>query len=151
MFLGFMKRGVGLMGLFFGIMGLASCFHCDFLLFFVPIIWFYSFFDAMNKNALSNEELNELPDHFLWVEDSDFQLLSKQRSRKIIAVAMIFIGCYSLLQMVWELLRDIFGSIPDWLYQGIFYDLPRIVFSLIIIIVGIYLIGIHKPDQIEEE
>lgn len=151
MFLGFMKRGISLMALFFGTIGLASYFRIDFLLFVVPIIWFYSFFDVMNKNALSQEELNSLPDHFLWMEEDDFQLLSRERTRKIIAIGMILVGCYSLLQMAWNILRDIFGALPDWLYEGIFYDLPRILFSLVIIIVGIYLIGVHKPDRIEGE
>ncbi len=147
MFLGFMKRGISLMAIFFGAIGLAGFLQLDILLFVVPIIWFYSFFDAMNKNALTKEELNELPDHFLGIEDGDLQLFSKRKSRMVIAVALIVIGVYSLVQMIWNLLGDVFGELPYWLYEGIFYDTPRVLFSLVIIIVGFYLIGVRKPNQ----
>ncbi len=146
MFLGFMRRGVSLMALFFGIIGLGSFFQLDLILFAVPIIWFYSFFDAMNKNALSEEELNMMPDHFLWIEDDSLQLFSRQKSRMVIAVGLILIGVYSLLKMAYEYLEEMFDEIPDWLYDAIFYDFPRVVFSLIIIAIGIYLINSHKPE-----
>lgn len=151
MFLGFMKRGISLMAAFFGTIALAGSLRLDILLFAVPIIWFYAFFDTMNKNSLTVEELNELPDCFLWIEDEDLHLFSRQKSRTVIAVALIVIGVYSLLQMIWNLLGDVFGRLPYWVYEGIFYDIPRILFSLIIIIVGIYLIGARKPDRIEDE
>ena len=139
------------MAAFFGTIALAGHLRLDILLFAVPIIWFYSFFDTMNKNALTKEELNELPDHFLWIDDQDLQLFSRRKSRMVIAVALIVIGVYSLLQMIWDLLGGVFGKLPYWLYEGIFYDTPRILLSLVIIIVGIYLIGVRKPNQTEDE
>lgn len=152
MFLGFMKRGVSLMTIFFGVIALAGMFQMDLLLFAVPVIWFYSFFDTMNKNALTIEELNELPDRFLWIEEEDFRLFSKGKSRTVVAVALIVIGVYSLLQMLWEILEEAMGSVvPSWLYEGIFYDGPRILFSVAIIAGGIYLMGVRKPKQIEED
>ncbi|MDE6566264.1 MAG: hypothetical protein K2K70_00855 [Lachnospiraceae bacterium] len=152
MFLGFMKRGISLMAIFFGIIALAGLLGIDLLLFAVPVIWFYSFFDTMNKNALTIEELNELPDRFLWIEDENFQLFSQGKSRMVVAVALIVIGVYSLLQMLWDILAEALGGeLPSWLYGGIFYDGPRILFSLAIIAVGIYLMGVRKPKQIEED
>lgn len=152
MFIGFMKRGISLMTIFFGIIALAGLLRMDLLLFAVPVVWFYSFFDTMNKNALTKEELNELPDRFLWIEDEDFHLFSKGKSRTVVAVALIVIGVYSLLQMLWNILEEAMGGmIPSWLYGGIFYDSPRILFSLAIIAAGIYLMGVRKPKQIEED
>ena len=152
MFLGFMKRGISMMTIFFGIIALAGQFRMDLLLFGVPVIWFYSFFDTMNKNALTKEELNELPDRFLWIEDEGLHLFSKRKSRMVVAVALIVIGVYSLLQMLWDILAEVLGGkLPFWLYGGIFYDGPRILFSLAIIASGIYLMGVRKPKQIEED
>lgn len=153
MFLGFMKRGISLMTIFFGIIALAGQLRMDILLFAVPVIWCFSFFDTMNKNALTKEELNELPDRFLWIEDADFQLLFKGKFRTVVAVALIVIGVYSLLRMLWDILGEALGGgkLPYWLYEGIFYDGPRILFSLAIIASGIYLMGVRKPKQIEEE
>ena len=152
MFLGFMKRGMSLMTIFFGIIALAGFLRLDILLFAVPVIWCYAFFDTMNKNSLTNEELNALPDRFLWIEDEDLSLFSKQKFRTVLAVALIVIGVYSLLQMVWDILQEAMGGkLPYWLYGGIFYDTPRILFSLVIIVVGIYLMGVRKPKQEEDE
>lgn len=150
MFLGFMRRGVSLMALFFADVFIAGYFGISLFGFVSPVIWFYAFFDAMNKNALTTEELNMLPDHFLWVEDDEMQWLSTRQSRMIFAVVLIVAGVYSLLKMVWDMLRDLFVGMPDWLYDSIFYVLPRAVFSLIIIVIGIYLIHSRKPEDEEE-
>lgn len=147
MFLGFMRRGISLMVMFFGVVGLASLLRMDILLLAVPVIWFYAFFDAMNKHALSVEEINAIPDRFLWIEEDGVQLLTQRKSRMIVAVALIILGIYSLLQMIWDVLSDALIHLPSWIYEGIFYYSPRVLFSLLIIGVGLYLIGIRKPDQ----
>ena len=151
MFLGFMRRGVSLMALFFADVFITNYFRISLFGFVLPVIWFYAFFDAMNKNALTAEELNMLPDHFLWMEDDELQWLSARQSRMIFAVVLIVAGVYSVLKMVWDMLEDLFERMPEWLYDSIFYDLPRVVFSLIIIVIGIYLIHSRKPEDENEE
>lgn len=146
MLLGFMKRGVSLMVLFFGVIGLASCLNLDILLLFIPVIWFYAFFDAVNKNALPQETFDALTDQFLWIEGDGVRLLPQQKSRMILAVVLIILGIYSLLQMIWNVLENVLGILPRWLYDSIFYYSPRFLFSLLIIGVGLYLIGIKKPN-----
>ncbi len=68
MYLGYMKRGVSLMrsvlsvDLPFGFTGLG------FLLFLLPIVWFYGFFDTINLRSMSYEFLPQ--DDFLFHLDS---------------------------------------------------------------------------------
>ncbi len=151
MFLGFMRRGLSLMVLFFGVIALVSFSRMDILMLAVPVIWFYSFFDTMNKHTLSIEEINAIPDRFLLIEEDGVQLLTQRKSRMIVAVVFIILGLYSLLEMIWDILADALMDIPSWIYDGIFYYSPRVLFSLFIIGVGLYLIGIKKPDQGGEE
>ena len=48
MYLGLMKKGASLMLLFCLTIALSGFLNLSFLLILLPVIWFYSFFDAMN-------------------------------------------------------------------------------------------------------
>ena len=65
MYMGFMKRGLSLMILFWGVIGLATTTRIDTLLFLIPIIMLYSFFDVHNLNTLTDEELFNIEDHYM--------------------------------------------------------------------------------------
>ncbi len=51
MYMGFMKEGLSLMGMFFFILFLSSWLNIGPMLYVLPVLWFYSFFDAMNSRA----------------------------------------------------------------------------------------------------
>ena len=44
MYLGMMKKGLAVMSVFWGVCAIAWFFQFEFLLWLLPIIWFYSFF-----------------------------------------------------------------------------------------------------------
>ena len=56
MYLGFMKQGLSLMTVFAALCAFSTWLAIGPLLLFAPIIWFYSFFDVINKNSLDPEE-----------------------------------------------------------------------------------------------
>ncbi len=60
MYLGLMKKGTGIMGLFFFSICLISWVQLEILGFALPVIWFYSFFDALHclENDAVPEELS---------------------------------------------------------------------------------------------
>ena len=65
MYLGYQKKGLLIMGSFFFSIFFMGWLGISFLLFLLPLIWFYSFFDAMHivdgtKEDISDEEI-ELP------------------------------------------------------------------------------------------
>ena len=64
MFLGFMKRGLLLMTIYFIDIGLSMILN-GFLV-FMPVIWFYCLFDAWNKFFLSDEEKRRVDDSFIF-------------------------------------------------------------------------------------
>ena len=98
MYLGYMKRGVSLMGLFFLIFAIMGFLGLSFLAFLLPIIWFYAFFDSMNLRSMSYEFLPQ--DDFLFHLDSiNGPELVKffQRRHLLAGVLLILVGIYILL------------------------------------------------------
>lgn len=61
MYVGLMKKGVCLMTLFFGICFLAVT-DIPYMIITVPVLWFYSFFDAINYNNLPAEKKELIED-----------------------------------------------------------------------------------------
>ena len=51
MYMGFKKQGISIMFLFWGVFAIGACTGMDWLVFLIPIIWFYSFFNVHNLNC----------------------------------------------------------------------------------------------------
>ena len=65
MYMGFKKQGISIMFLFWGVFAIGACTGMDWLVFLIPIIWFYSFFNVHNLKSLSEEEFYSIED-FPW-------------------------------------------------------------------------------------
>lgn len=134
MYLGYQKKGLIIMGSFFFSIFFMGWLGISLLLFLLPLIWFYSFFDAMHIAEGSHEEIkNQL-------------LIFPDIKPEWSAFALIGIGVMILLERV--------------LYPLIDYEIRRYIqttaVSLIFIIVGIYMLmknkkNIAEYDEIEEE
>ena len=81
MYQGFLKRGTSLMAIFFAEIFLANIINIDWLLFGLPVIWFYAFFDSLNTNDLSDEDFSKLEDAFLFTDSSTTFKISKSKFR----------------------------------------------------------------------
>lgn len=147
MFLGFLKEGVSLMFLFFGWVALTSWLHLDVLLYITPVIWFYAFFDAMNKNALPDEKFETLEDHYLFDNGlEELQGIFSGKGRIVLSLFLILIGLHFLVRNIWDVVEDVFGVvIPVVVYEVGFYYIPRLVVACLIIGAGLYLIIGKKP------
>ena len=62
MYMGFKKQGLSIMLLFWGSIALASITGLGWLAMFLPVIWFYSFFNVHNLKSLSEEEFYSVED-----------------------------------------------------------------------------------------
>ena len=71
MYLGFFKQGISLMSIFMGCCAIISLIGVDAIAFALPVIWFYAFFDALNKNSLSADEFSKLEDDWLIIKNTD--------------------------------------------------------------------------------
>ena len=150
MYHGLMKRGISLMTLFVGIIAVAVFTYISALIVFLPAIWFYSFFDTINRMHMTVEELACQKDEYLFNEQFDLKnmkagiklegLLSKRR---------LFLGWAVIGFSVWLIFKIfsnnyfLYSIIPDKVYAVILRvtDLmPSLVIPAICIAVGVKLI-----------
>lgn len=154
MYLGFMKMGVSLMGLFWGIVALSIFFNTGFLMLINVIVWFYSFFHAHNLQAMDDEEFYALEDHYLIPVDLDREFWNRAnitKYRKLLAWVLIVFGA----AVIWNGLLDLlYWILPEdlWEYvRSVSNYIPQLVLGVGIIAVGLLLIRGKKQELLEEE
>ena len=152
MYLGFMKQGICLMSLFFGIIAFCVFLGFEAGLFTLPIVWFYSFFHVNNLNGLPDEEFRQVEDDYLFhFQELENQFHLSRKKELIIAYGCIIIGICAL----WNVSMDVlYEALIPWDHFEIYYSISRIVpqsvISLILIILGVRLIR-GKKAQLEQE
>lgn len=152
MYMGFRKQGISIMLLFWGIIAVASCTNFSWILMFLPILWFYSFFNVHNLKSLSEEEFYSLDDNYILhmdqlVDDADL-VISKHYT--LIAALMIFFGVSILWNNITDFLYWFLPSpLADILYS-ISYRLPQIVIAIAIIVAGCYILS-RKKAKLEND
>lgn len=156
MFLGFFKQGISLMIVFFGLICLTGWLDLPPFIFLLPVIWFYAFFDALNKNALPDNDFEQLEDHYLFINGlDDFKGLSLSRYRIVAAVIIILLGINLLCNNLVDLLATFGFTFSYEIHQIFFYHIPQMAIAILIIAAGVYLImGKRKTleqDLTEEE
>ncbi len=148
MYMGFMRRGSSLMAYFFLTIFLSTWLGLGPLMFFMPIIWFYAFFDTHNLRAMPDDEFYALEDNFILLPDyaKEKAQLIQSKYRNLLAIALIVIGS--------TILWNNFMSIIRRIVPGIVYDIlssfgrlvPQLFVACAIIAFGIYLIRGKKQD-----
>jgi len=153
MFMGLLKTGVSFMGLFFLTIFIVASMNFEAFMFFLPIIWFYAFFDCMNRMSLPDEKFYAQEDRFLLPFDAAFSIFGDekgivQKYRPFIGGALVFFGAY----MVWN---RIFYRLDSYLaepFRDILYTitdlLPQLAVAAVIILIGVKLI-VGKRKEVE--
>ena len=148
MYLGFMRMGISLMGLFFAIISLAVLLNFPTLFLMLVVVWFYSFFHVHNLAGLTDEEFLNTKDEFLFHLDELFHMDSEnaEKYRKIVAIVLIAVG----VLLLWNGMRDMFFAyLPDAIWRFI----VRLENRVLKILVGIVIIagGMRMIKGKEEE
>lgn len=125
MFLGYERKGLLIMGSFFFSIFFMGWLGISFLLFLLPLIWFYSFFDAMHIADGTKEES----------KDRDFELRN-------IKPEWIGYGCLGIGLII--IVERILYPLIDYRIRS--YIQTSIV-SLIFIIVGIWILNRNKSQE----
>ena len=142
MYMGFMKMGISFMSVFFFIIFLSTWLDIGPLLFILPIIWFYSFFDCTNRLSLDNEEFLLLEDKYLFSIDKLSKLDKSIFEKRSLAagVLLLILGVYLIADNMMNILSQ---YIPQQVYSIIdnfMIQTPKIVVGVAIIGIGIRLI-----------
>ena len=155
MYLGFMKMGLSLMVVFFGLFALATWLNLSVLIFAAAVVWFYSFFHARNMAAMSDQEILETEDDYLFHIPEDLaERELKGKYRKWAAILLIIFGVILLYQNVMYLIGEVFyEQIPYEVYsfftQILGERVPQIVVAVLIILLGVKLISGKKKELSE--
>lgn len=153
MYLGFYKMGISLMALFAVISAITEFLDIYISLFFLPIIWFYSFFHVHNLNSLPDEEFYALEDYWLIHVDQETFVFKDwaDKYRKLIAGILILFG----ISMLWNILTNLtynfimFLNLPDYVRHFIYgtsRTIPQGVIAFLIIVLGVKMIKNKKEN-----
>lgn len=156
MYMGFMKQGVSMMGLFFALIAIAACLNIGPILIVLPIVWCYSFFNVHNMRSLSDEEFYALEDDYLFHLDGvlPMEKLSKKQNKILAAILIIAGVCIIWNQVVDYICRYIYTWVPQAvanMVDDILYSVPQLVIALILIVIGLRLIKGKKVELEKEE
>lgn len=152
MYMGFMKQGAMLMTLFFGCGALSGWLNLDIFGYVLPVIWFYGFFHVHNLAGLPNEEFYSVEDTFNIGEWKFFDVIGQERCREYFAWALILIGCAGLWKIVTNSVNRVlcYFDISTQLWKNVTGEIPQVVFSVIIIYIGVQMIK-GKKQQLEDK
>lgn len=149
MYMGFMKKGISLMAIFILCFVVPSVLRVsDVFILFAVLVWFYSFFHARNLADCSEEEFRALKDEYVWavfLEDKEIKI-TNPTLRKWGAIILIV---YGVAQLWRTMARWIYYLIPDhmWELASMFVDeVPQILISVVVIVVGLKLIAGKKEE-----
>lgn len=156
MYMGFMKQGLSIMTAAVVVIAVGSWFGSGLLFLILPILWFYSFFDAINKMTLPNSVFEKQTDQYIFMPMGDNLELKYliARYEKVIAFFLILIGSTALGGNLLGFISDQ-ASMAGYTEISQFADSlrwngSRLLFSLIIIIIGVRMI-IGKKKELEKE
>ncbi len=155
MYMGFMRRGSSLMAYFFLVIFLSTWLGLGPLMFLMPIIWFYAFFDTHNLRSMPDDEFYAMEDNFVLLPDyaKEKAQLIQSKYRNVLAIILIVIGS----TILWNNFVDIIEQvIPGFIYSTLYQFgrlIPQLFVACAIIAFGIYLIRGKKQDldAIEKE
>lgn len=133
MYLGLTRQGIELMLIFFITIFLSSEIGLHFLEIFLPVIWFYSVFDARTKST-SDEPL----------QDSDLKIFSGTVLKDNFSESDNFVKCVGIFLIIagaWAALNNlIFPIVSKYIDYSIIYDIKSAFISLIFIGAGVFLL-----------
>lgn len=151
MYMGFMKQGLSIMLLFWGIIAFAGALGMGWITIFLPIIWLYSFFNVHNLKSLSAEEFYSIEDSYILHMDSLIGNASEflPKHRKLAGILLIILGAVIL----WNHLTDsLYWILPERYYDFIgkfLFKVPQIVLAIAIILAGWYILT-GKKKKLDE-
>jgi len=157
MYHGLLKRGLSLMVLFWGVIFLAATTYLTVILFLLPVIWFYSFFDTVNRMNMPVDEMRTLKDDYLFFNESFRSAAGKWEESSLFRRAFqerhLIIGWLLIILAGWILLNTLFVSwmgagfwtafMPERLYYAIrelIQTVPALVVPCFCLIIGVKLI-----------
>lgn len=148
MYYGYMQRGLSL--------AVAFCLCCALstilapLLILAPVVWMYSFFDTYDLIRHLVAE-NPKPDTLMFLGEWESIKRELPNHKLVVGWSLIFLGAWSLYDnFVQPLLYDFFYRIGMENVYYLIHRLPTAVVAIVLIVVGLWLLGLRKPSHQED-
>ena len=143
MFLGFMKTGLSFMIMFFGIIMLAVILRMGVIMFAMPVIWFYSFFDCINK-TFPSDEAAMIEDKYILLPEPFPIFAGKQRF--VIGISLALLGLYLLADSALNIAWRLWSHIYFHQMRQFMNSVPQIIIAVAIMVVGVLMIMGKKKE-----
>jgi hypothetical protein len=147
MYMGFMKMGLSLMSVFFFVILVSVSLNLNIVLFALPIIWFYSFFDCLNKMSMPEAFFADEQDRFLFSLDRLAGLCASIKYKTYIGIALVVAGGLILWENLWPEFSPYFVEEVRQAVSSVSHILPQVIVSVVIIFIGIRLISGKKKEN----
>jgi len=147
MYQGLMKRGLSIMLIFTGIIAASIFTYLSAMIIILPAVWFYSFFDTINRINFTREELARQKDEFLLFGPSDGG--SMKSLKQVFEQRHLLLGIGIIVFSIWLILKlmfryyFIYSNIPEYINSIIGFIinfLPSMIIPAACIYIGVRLI-----------
>ncbi len=144
MYMGFMKQGISIMAAFWLLLALTTFLDIGPLLFFIPLLWCYSFFNVHNLRGLPDEEFYAQEDDYAFHLSRVLPMEKWGKAQSgVVAGILIFVGAC----LLWSNARGyLYWILPDEAVWILLDSVPQIVFGVLLILCGICLIRGKKKE-----
>lgn len=151
MYQGYMKRGLSLLGLGCLVIALTSILSLGEVALLLPVLWLYAFFDTYNLRARMDAGIFPEDSFLFGLDEMDSRQMERllRARHSVIGWVLVALGVYALWQtLVGRMLRSLLQALDLWwLYDLLFYGLPRLIVIVAIIWLGVWFIrGPKKRD-----
>lgn len=150
MYWGYMKSGISLLIMFMGVVFLASVLSVGSLMYFAFAAYVYAFFHARNMAHMTEEEVAETQDAYLFTSNSfnNGDMGGRKRSR-FLAAALIVIGAWLLIKVMIDSFVRYLPEEAIIIVKHIEYTIPQIAIAILIILIGIRMVRGGKSNITE--
>lgn len=154
MYNGFLKLGVSFMGLFFAVWTVASAINIGAIAYLTPVIWFYAFFDCVNRIFQDDEEFYSQEDYYLFTREKleKWNIDIFKEKNQLIGIVLILIGVYAIWNNVVLHILSAYNILPSYVYEALVNLgnlVPQLVVAVLIVWGGVMLI-MGKKKEIEQ-
>lgn len=157
MYQGLLKKGISIMGVFFGIIAFSVFLYVPVINFALPIVWFYAFFDAINRINYTVDELKAIEDSYVINfgirNDGKIAEIMKKR-HMVIGWVLIILAIYALITVVFlnndNFIYQIFGKVGSYYIYEVVSFIPKLIVPIICLLIGFKLIKGNTQKQLNQ-
>ena len=123
--------GISLMLLFAGVIAVAALTYLAPLTILLPVIWFYSFFDTINRINMPLQELRLQPDEYMFLSGDTRLQFGRDAVGRFVKKRHLLLGWALVILSLWLCLKMLFSNSYYSLNQLLSPDAMRVIRDII--------------------